>query len=305
MVDRKTARVLIIYDCQENKKLTENILFFLHNGYIDNPQYDYIFISSLKIQIYPQKSNIKIVDNMQTILSSNPIYDYYIFINSTVRGPFFPVYAKNKLTCWPDLFSSKLNDFTKLVGPIISINDIDCPTVDDSFLMTDSVGFNLIIKDGTLLANPSKIILENNYNIGCLLYKYRDIDFTKTLNIIYKDEGNPCGNPYEVIFFKGDENDQLLLERYTQWNNRKVDFSHITKILYGLHEIELVDVTELIKSYITKNGYLDNMFNINEYLGYDPCFMTAKNLYFYNEMNTIIYTIPEFDHRLCENSIFI
>jgi hypothetical protein len=52
-------------------------------------------------------------------LQANPEdYHFFIFMNSSVRGPFVPPYARGA-TRWQDLFFNRLNDHIKLVGPTI------------------------------------------------------------------------------------------------------------------------------------------------------------------------------------------
>ncbi len=45
-------------------------------------------------------------------------FEHFIFVNSSVRGPFFPSYFDKN---WARLFTEKLSDETRLVGSTINI----------------------------------------------------------------------------------------------------------------------------------------------------------------------------------------
>lgn len=46
-------------------------------------------------------------------------YKYFIFLNSSVRGPFLPIYLGGRMH-WSEAFTRQLSDDVKLVGPTIS-----------------------------------------------------------------------------------------------------------------------------------------------------------------------------------------
>lgn len=46
-------------------------------------------------------------------------YRYILFINSSVRGPYLPAYWP-KSVHWTRIFTDRITDRTKLVGPTIS-----------------------------------------------------------------------------------------------------------------------------------------------------------------------------------------
>ena len=138
-------------------------------------------------------------------------YDYYVFMNASVSGPHISPQYKNKK--WFELFLELFNDASniKLVGTSINIYDIDTYNstdlrtlygnkpvfvhVQSMFFILDSDGFNYLhnigffsdeqelntkenINDVILYKEfgLSQHILNNNWNINCILSKYRGID---------------------------------------------------------------------------------------------------------------------------------
>ena len=51
-------------------------------------------------------------------------YKYVLFINSSVRGPFLPAYWP-KSVHWTRIFTDRLDNSTKLVGPTISCEGVE------------------------------------------------------------------------------------------------------------------------------------------------------------------------------------
>ena len=107
--------------------LEENLKFFFEHGILDNDNYCYNFVlnghESL-IEI-PESNNISVIkrDNIgydfagyRASLDSVELddYDYFIFLNDTVRGPFVPNYIPNNIT-WVDMFLGGIDDKVKLV----------------------------------------------------------------------------------------------------------------------------------------------------------------------------------------------
>jgi len=157
-------------------------------------------------------------------------YDNYIFVNSSVVGPFLKPGFKGK---WTDLYINGLQDNVKLFGSTINtIGDplkwahvqsyifsmdkttlkylIDCSI----FSITNyAKTFNSAIYDKEVLM--SRKIIENNWNIGSLMKYYENVDFTfndKKPNdyntsflddVMYPKNRNIIWNEYEILFIKG------------------------------------------------------------------------------------------------------
>ena len=168
-------------------------------------------------------------------------YKYFIFMNSSTRGPFFPPYflkfledyqkKMNEAFHWYDVFTRRINAKVKLVG--CTINCVPLPHAQSYFLITDFIGFSVLLKDsfgngqsragvfGCYRAQGDTIsiseigishqILGSGYMIDCLLTKSRPIEFLKNRNYDCIVPENPFTDkhmdgtsldPYEVVFVK-------------------------------------------------------------------------------------------------------
>jgi hypothetical protein len=217
----KTERVLILY---AGLDINENLLFFLHNGYIDDPRYDYIFIfNNLEIdqalsEIIPKKPNVRLMVRENTGLDfgawSHALlsdaqngsgllyqeYDSFIFVNSTARGPFLPSWS-SEIDSWPELFLSKLTNEVKLVGATIHPffmppNYYYFPHVQSMCMATDRIGLEIGIQSGIFNKLNSK---------------------TDKLKIIWNQE---CG--FSKAILKSNYNIACLLAAYKDWDFRKI-----------------------------------------------------------------------------------
>jgi len=157
-------------------------------------------------------------------------YEKFIFVNSSVIGPFLKPDYEGK---WTDIFINGLTDDIKIFGS--SINTChDCSLVTGVFnpashvqsylfcMNKDTVEF--LIKKGIFSTtryisdkmhvillkevNMSHVVLKEGWNIGCLLNCYKGYDFkditNKTIygNIITNDYYNKLWNEYETVFIK-------------------------------------------------------------------------------------------------------
>ncbi len=161
-------------------------------------------------------------------------YDKFIFVNSSVIGPFLPADYTGK---WTDIYLNGLNDNVKLFGTTINtclqplrlshvqsyIFSMDKNTLEyliEYHIFSTTVivrTFDEAIKYKEILM--SRLIIENDWNIGCLLPYYKNVDFTfktkspvdydikfwddamnsKCRNILWTDE--------QLVFIKGNRID--------------------------------------------------------------------------------------------------
>ena len=239
----------------------KNLEFFLKCGLIESNDIDfYIIINGHTVSVdIPKKDNLKIKyrDNVsfdfgaysEIILNEDMSnYNYFIFLNDSVRGPYlFDWFPKNYN--WTDLFIQKLSDNVKLVGTTINYYKGN-PHINSQLFCTDVDGLNLLIKEGIISEKlikkkpvyskelkMSKIMLDNNYNIACMLEVYKNLDFRKFRGEKYKDDGNLNANfkgsrdpqykrrffgmslnPFETIFFKSNRDiDNRKMDKYSEW----------------------------------------------------------------------------------------
>jgi hypothetical protein len=172
-------------------------------------------------------------------------YKYFIFMNSSIRGPFFTPYfiqlvlEANKNYYWYSIFTRRIDNKIKLVGCTISCETV--PHVQTYIMATDFIGLSILLKpgnwgastdDGIFACYPTKDhvslyselpvsnrILESGYMIDSLLTKYQKVNFSDPRNRMcnqnknpYKDKGldGTSLEPYEVVFVKFNDLDFLV-----------------------------------------------------------------------------------------------
>ena len=341
-------KTLIIYSGHE---INDNLLFFCRNGYIDDPRYDFVFTlnnPNLKLEFSVNRPNIKIITRpnigidfggwTDTLFMKDgdtdkylyEKYKYFILLNSTVRGPFLPLwYDQEQHEYWPELFVSKLDDSVKLVGAAVAFYLIK-PFISSAFLVMDQTGLKIGRENGIFdlkTINMTKrdvvikkeikftsCIIAGGYNVKCMLQYYKNIDLSKYIPT------SPSGchlspnkyfginvNPYEVVFIKQNRNiEPNIMSKYTEWLLNRKD--NIVIVKYGTSENESIDVTNKIKEYIRKNMYIIRTnFNINTILSDPNNTNKFKKLFLYSKTNNevLLKTIDVVGGLLTSNVIFI
>jgi len=253
---KKTNKILVLY-CYFEKDINyiNNLQLFLKLGLYD--ECDYLFIINGKISIkIPDNNNIKVLyrknedydfgaynDGLKTINIDK--YNYYFFINTSVRGPFIPSYVNIK---WYEPFINLLIDDVKLVGTSINILNNDTNESNafynktnfvkpythvqtQMFAMTQECLEFLIFSK--LFSNNdydnwsefiaikeilmTQLVLKNNWNISCIIPEYQNIDYRILNNDVNFSSYNGDPNftngtfgrtvhPYESIFIKINRN---------------------------------------------------------------------------------------------------
>jgi len=167
-------------------------------------------------------------------------YDSFIFVNSSVMGPYLPSYFKGK---WTDIYLDGLTDSVKLFGSTINSGFINIPNDPEnyshiqsyifamnletlSFLISKEI-FSLENFSPTLLdavkekeLRMSRLIIENGWNIGCLMNYYKGVDFRFLASnpsdykpflgevmTVKNFSDKLFNNFYELVFIKGNRFD--------------------------------------------------------------------------------------------------
>jgi hypothetical protein len=157
-------------------------------------------------------------------------YDRFIFVNSSVMGPFLPPGFPGR---WTDIYLNGLVGNVKLFGS--TINGMESPETNAhvqsyifsmdkealEYLMACEIfsvtnyakTFNDAIVTKEILM--SRKLIENGWNIGCLMPQYRGVDFTfktRSVNsyavnnwgdVMNKESRNVSWNEYQLVFIKG------------------------------------------------------------------------------------------------------
>jgi hypothetical protein len=281
-------KTLCVYNYYEKNSLYKNnCLFFLNNGI--NNYSDFIFVVNGKSTIkFPEKDNILVIyrENIgydfmaySHVLNNINIdyYDYFIFINTSVKGPFI----KNNHD-WQSIFINLIKNDVKLVGTTINIfsaNPICIPPFQDKlddlelsrpYTHIQSMMFAMdkeclrFLKDLIFIENAldnfddtiifkeimmTQYVLKNNWNINVTAPLYQGYDYRtlKTDPNYTSNCGDPSYNggyfggnldPYEVIFIKTNRN----------INYRKIEINIILLIILLILLILLIYMSFIIVS---------------------------------------------------------
>lgn len=246
---------VIYHYCEVNSDYRKNLLHFLTFGYREELDF-YIVIAGKCTVDFPKLPNIHIifVPNKNydyggyTWLINKVIpislYDNFVFLNCTVRGPFLPSF----ITSWTDPYLRLLKNDVGIVGSTINIlsNDSEdslhyqslysdtppfshvqtmvfaLPTPilkklqEDNFFVSD-VDWNKKDVVTNFEIRLSRQIISYGYNIRCLIPRYNEIDYRRNHSDI-----NPTSalgdaffpnrffgrtlHPFETIFVKTGRN---------------------------------------------------------------------------------------------------
>ena len=229
--------VLYVFHIYNNrvKHFIENCIFYDENV-------DFIIISNDKNNVFDVPDYVKTLfrDNIgydfggwsDALLTDNLYenYDNFIFVNSSVIGPFLPSYYKDK---WTDIYINGLQNNIKLFGSTINTcrDPLNKSHVQSYIFSMDKLTLKYLINceifsminyaktfgdaiwDKEVLM--SRQIIKNNWNIGSLLPHYKNVDFTFSYkkpeeysidfldDIMYLHYKNSLWNIYDIVFIKG------------------------------------------------------------------------------------------------------
>lgn len=194
-------RTLVMYVYHEsNDWYKDNLRFFIKVAMQDNDNddVDYLLIingeSDLPLEALLAKTSAQQAGRVRLLRRPNTCYDggsigevlraqphlaesyrYYIFINSSVRGPFLPRYFQTMAKAeaaegggatlaWTSIFTSLLNDEVKLAGTTVSC--MGQVHVQSMVLATDQLGLGLLLKGGVLDCPTSLNSAIRTYEFG-------------------------------------------------------------------------------------------------------------------------------------------
>ena len=219
----------------------DRVKHFIDHCIFKDNQIDFMVISNDNQMVYvPDYVKTLIRDNIgydfggwSDALITNDLYkeyDTFIFVNSSVMGPFLPSSFIGK---WTDIYLNGLSETIKLFGSTINsmqnpstmahvqsyIFSMDKTTLQylidcEIFSKTNyATTFKNAIHDKEILM--SRKIIDNGWNIGSLFSYYNQVDFTfkdkspDDYNIVFLDDvmypqfRNMYWNEHELVFIKG------------------------------------------------------------------------------------------------------
>lgn len=234
LFENKSNKYACIYAYYEKNDLYKNnFTYFLNNAILPNIDYYIIINGTCSIDI-PKKENIKVFfrenkgydfgaySYMITNHVSPNDYDYYIFLNATVIGPYMKKY--DNYENWLDLFLSLFKNDVAIVGTSICFTYSAefkkyFPELKSTYYVQSQffickkefmkeLVLNSFFSDEEKLNNCSDLTevvvtkeikmsvlaLKNGWNINCLLEKYQGLDY-RTLDKDINPMSN-YGDPY-------------------------------------------------------------------------------------------------------------
>ena len=162
-IQRLMSTYCVLYSYFETDKSMKNLNFFLQNGIVKNDYVFYVFIinnDNYQIRI-PHQENIKVITRENIghdfgswkhgLESLKETFDYYVFMNDTVCGPFLPRYIPKTIP-WYQMFCHLLSDVVKLSGLTINYfpwgrsgNNLE--HVQSMMFCTDKIGLDILKKE--------------------------------------------------------------------------------------------------------------------------------------------------------------
>jgi hypothetical protein len=220
----------------------ERVKYFIENAIFEDENIDFIIISNDKNCDFHVPTFVKKIqrDNIgfdfggwsDALLCENLYqkYDFFIFANSSIIGPFLPSYFNGK---WTDIYLNGLKNNVKLFGTTINtcMDPKNLSHVQSYIFTMDKNTFVYLVEceifsmtnyaktfDEAIWCKEvlmSRKILEKKWNIGSLLRYYKDVDFTftdkqpeqYTINflddVMFSYFKGVLWNEYDCVFVKG------------------------------------------------------------------------------------------------------
>ncbi len=230
-------KTLVLYVFHEVNQRVKN---FIEKAVFYDENIDFLFISNKRENIFEVPSYVKRMyrDNIGVdfggwsdgLLTDDLYknYDFFIFVNSSVSGPFLPSYYKGK---WTDIYLDGLKDNVRLFGSTIntcvgSNHPLYTEHIQSYIFSMDREVLEYLIQKEIFTMKcysnsihdavinkeilQSRLVIEKGWNIGCLLPCYNGVDFCKKEqtvpffgDIMHPEYRNKFWNEYEIVFVKG------------------------------------------------------------------------------------------------------
>lgn len=243
--------VIYVYNAEDEEE-ERSFAYFLRYGVTENqPAYRIIIVDRPDVKAFPRlpslPSNAKYlktslctstwgaIDGVSRQLPLND-YNYFVVVDSKVRGPFVPSYVSTKRDAmhWTEAFTDRIDDQVKMVGSIVSCEgaakDGDAagewrgnPFVRPHAWATDLKGLAKMLAQDEIFkchkntwdvryhsdSGASLAILQSGWTIDTLMSRYQGVDWRSTTSWQCNQRVPPeyemhydgiSLNPYETIF---------------------------------------------------------------------------------------------------------
>ena len=226
----KMGKTLVLYVFHE---VNERVTHFINKCIFEDDNIDFVVISNNKSNVFEVPSYVKKIlrDNVgfdfggwsEGLLAGDLYknYDNFIFANSSIIGPFIQPNAIERN--WTEFYLTGVRGDVKLFGS--TINRDHFPHVQSYIFATDREclefliereiftlrSFALTFTDAVMSKEVlmSACIIQNGWNIGCLMPYYSGFDFRVNhdylpiSDVMYSQYRNVLWNEFQLIFVKG------------------------------------------------------------------------------------------------------
>ncbi|EFN53576.1 hypothetical protein CHLNCDRAFT_136762 [Chlorella variabilis] len=213
-VPQARSRTLVVYVFGgSDPEYADNLRFFVNEAVKEGDNCDYIIVLqqdkdlSLPEPLPSLPRNARYLQHanecfdigtvgwvLQAHVPRRAAYRYFVWLNSSVRGPFLPAYLSGAVH-WTEPLLSKLNDRVKLVGPTINCGRAyDLPPtvhVQSYVTATDAAGLEVLLATGTVFKcwghihdtiisseiGASSAIMAAGFGIDSLMLRYKGVDW--------------------------------------------------------------------------------------------------------------------------------
>jgi hypothetical protein len=304
------STVIVYHYYEKDSKYRDNLIYFLSVGILD--EHDYYIVTAGRCTIeLPEKENIFYIKTtnknndyggysefIKTAAHKLQNYKFFIFVNSSVRGPFLPNYSPSdwtvpfvkKLSKDTHLVGSTINvlplhsEYSKILGKISSYPPPFTHIQTTSYALTSealnyliSIGFydndRVMSKDEVIAfyeLRLSREIIKNGWNFSSIAPLYDDIDYRRQKEFTENDSAvngdvlfkkgfmGRTLNPYDLIFIKVNR-DMLPIEELDSYTYTSL--SRISSKDFFLESNELANRSrESIKKYIFSRKKFQRIF---------------------------------------------
>ncbi|GAB4813085.1 hypothetical protein N2152v2_000131 [Parachlorella kessleri] len=241
------ARTLVVYVFSgSDPEYADNLRFFVREAAKENDNCDYVFVLQQGEGLSDPDPLPKLPPNARYLTHENKCFDigtvgwvleshvdrrkysYFVWLNSSVRGPFLPAYLAGKMH-WTEPFLGKLSSSVKLVGPTINCGGAygrpPVPHVQSYVAATDRLGLQILLDTGSVFRcwenmmdtvlnseiGATQALVEAGYTFDCLMLRYQGLDWRDPSVAVCNGGANPLQpgfndgitvDPLEIMFIK-------------------------------------------------------------------------------------------------------
>ncbi len=308
---RMHKSIAIVYHYYEkDSTYRDNLIYFLSVGILDEYHYYIVIAGGCTVEL-PLKENISYIKTenrnndyggysefIKTATQKLQNYNFFIFVNSSVRGPFLPNYSPSD---WTVPFIKKLSNDTHLVGSTINVLPIqseysqklgEISSYPPPFTHVQTTSYALTSEALNYLISLSfydmdrfmskeeviafyelrlsREIIKNGWNFSSIAPLYDEIDYRKQNEFIKNDSAvngdvlfkkgfmGRTLNPYDLIFIKVNR-DMITIEELDSYTYTSL--SRIpSKNLFYESNILLNKSLEGIKNFVISRKKIQRIF---------------------------------------------